>query len=1013
MRKILLTMFLVLLLAVPVQAQVSSGGVSISGVARLWLATKTETLSGAKTLTVADAQYQKFDADGSDRDVTLPAEEISGGLPFWILNASDGAGETLTIKDDTPATLGVLEPGEMGLFVCNGTEWVGGKMYPDGGPLIVDGVANTVTIAGDLSANTITANTAIATDGAGDADIGTEALYFQKLFLESEISFEGATDNDYQTTLSVTNTTSSDKTITLQDADGIVAMDTSAVTDLEGTGLSIGTGTLNWASALTGLSDVTITSAAVDEGLMYNGSEWVNRNLDLTGAGGGIDFYMDDSELIGTGANNDNVMYELEKFPISTSEDQDDIICTSADSPVLGEAYLYNTALGATSIEAGEWHFHTYAAVNLTTAGRVSSLTRVFYHVVVDAGTVTTTGGSGTSRTATVSGTTPFVSGDADGANVDAGYLQTPQGLYQITGFTSSSVVTILTPTNYSDESGVAFSTWKNEFSTSTGTIIGTDPSFILYDTKTVQPAITIVATDKLGEIVFAVCNNNTTVSWTHNGTDRYSNFHTPIATRHNDLPGLDAGDYQHLTAAEHTGSGTGVFARIDSPVFTTKIDISDGNITSVGDIELDTISNEDGTLAMTIAASTGVVTLAATASGSIDGNAATVTNATLTTAITVSGQDVTIAGVTQANTITLNESITVGDGYDFTLTATGAAGTILLDKQTLEIEGEGTATQLTKIVNANNAAATLTIEGTSATVNQDTTTDASPQFAGLDVSDGNITSIGDIELDTISNEDGSPAMTIAASTGDVTLAGDLIFTSGKLLGTTGDPDLMTIADDTLTIAGAHLATTYTATAIEDPVVFYDALDADDTDWYTGTNADADADSDDVYEIRTNSTPGNGVLASIDPTSGSEVFRHHAPTVHRYGDDVTHGGYLRVVYSATSGTLTGATDKIELDIPSGSYILMCQLHVKTTVSDDGGNDTWSSELNDTGQVEVISTGSAAAQNTNINHRADADTAWTITDAETDILLTPNGGSFDAGEIEAHCLVELFDTWDAD
>ncbi len=246
----------------------------------------------------------------------------------------------------------------------------------------------------------------------------------------------------------------------------------------------------------------------------------------------------------------------------------------------------------------------------------------------------------------------------------------------------------------------------------------------------------------------------------------------------------------------------------------------------------------------------------------------------------------------------------------------------------------------------------------------------------------------------------------------DVTLAGDFIFTSGKLIGTTGDPDLMTIADYTLTITGAHLATTYTATPVEDPVVFYDALDANDTDWYTGTNADAGASSDDPYEIRTNSTPGSGVLASIDPTSGSEAFRHHAATVLHFSDNVTHGGYSRVVYSATSGTLTGATDKIELNIPTGKYILMCQLHVKVAVTNDGDN-TWSSELNDTAQVEVISAGSAAAKNTNINHRADADTAWTLTDAETDIVLTPQGADFTGGEIEAHCLAEGFDTWDAD
>jgi len=41
----------------------------------------------------------------------------------------------------------------------------------------------------------------------------------------------------------------------------------------------------------------------------------------------------------------------------------------------------------------------------------------------------------------------------------------------------------------------------------------------------------------------------------------------------HNDtgsLQGGQANQYYHLTSAEYTGSGTGVFARVTSPVFTT-----------------------------------------------------------------------------------------------------------------------------------------------------------------------------------------------------------------------------------------------------------------------------------------------------------------------------------------------------------------------------------------------------------------------------------------------------------
>ncbi len=96
----------------------------------------------------------------------------------------------------------------------------------------------------------------------------------------------------------------------------------------------------------------------------------------------------------------------------------------------------------------------------------------------------------------------------------------------------------------------------------------------------------------------------------------------------------------------------------------------------------------------------------------------------------TVNGTGTTITGVTQANTITLYESFTVAGGFNFTVTAEDVAGSIVLDKQTFEVEGEQTATRLMKLVNANDAAATLTIEGTSAVVNQDVTSDANVSFA-------------------------------------------------------------------------------------------------------------------------------------------------------------------------------------------------------------------------------------------------------------------------------------------
>ena len=127
---------------------------------------------------------------------------------------------------------------------------------------------------------------------------------------------------------------------------------------------------------------------------------------------------------------------------------------------------------------------------------------------------------------------------------------------------------------------------------------------------------------------------------------------------------------------------------------------------------------------------------------------------------LTIDGTGTTITGVTQANTITLNESLTIGGGFNFTLTAEDTAGTITLDEQTFEVEGQGDNSQLTKIINVNDAAATISIEGTSAVVNQDTTSDGSPSFAKVTTTE--IEFAGNITLDPA--VDGASYVNIANS---------------------------------------------------------------------------------------------------------------------------------------------------------------------------------------------------------------------------------------------------------
>lgn len=121
-----------------------------------------EALSGNKTLVTTDLVIQKLDPDGSDRDVTLPAEADSTDLVFYIFNMADGAGEDIVIKDDTPTTLGTLLPGMACKVTCDGTTWTmvswvaPDVIYTDG----VSGIAQFGTAAGSGQVN-ITPGSAI------------------------------------------------------------------------------------------------------------------------------------------------------------------------------------------------------------------------------------------------------------------------------------------------------------------------------------------------------------------------------------------------------------------------------------------------------------------------------------------------------------------------------------------------------------------------------------------------------------------------------------------------------------------------------------------------------------------------------------------------------------------------------------------------------------------------------------------------------------------------------------
>ena len=128
-------------------------------------------------------------------------------------------------------------------------------------------------VVDDVSGTPTTKNITAANLAASIATIGLNAgagvptqIHGIELPVGHTIRFEGATDNDFETFLTVADPTA-DRTLTLPNETGTIA--TQAYADSAAS-------TAASAVSLDNLSDVTITSVSSGQLLSYNGSAWVN-----------------------------------------------------------------------------------------------------------------------------------------------------------------------------------------------------------------------------------------------------------------------------------------------------------------------------------------------------------------------------------------------------------------------------------------------------------------------------------------------------------------------------------------------------------------------------------------------------------------------------------------------------------------------------------------------------------------------------------------------------------------
>jgi len=77
---------------------------------------RSATLSGTETLTKKSSQFQVLDANGADRNVTLPTVSIDDDGYFFLIANSAAAAKNLVVLDAAAATIGTVNQSEAGLF---------------------------------------------------------------------------------------------------------------------------------------------------------------------------------------------------------------------------------------------------------------------------------------------------------------------------------------------------------------------------------------------------------------------------------------------------------------------------------------------------------------------------------------------------------------------------------------------------------------------------------------------------------------------------------------------------------------------------------------------------------------------------------------------------------------------------------------------------------------------------------------------------------------------------------
>ena len=373
------------------------------------------------------------------------------------------------------------------------------------------------------------------------------------------------------------------------------------------------------------------------------------------------------------------------------------------------------------------------------------------------------------------------------------------------------------------------------------------------------------------------------------------------------------------------------------------------------------------------------------------------------------------------ARTLSFQENFTLADGSAFTLTAEDTAGSIVLDEQTFEVEGEGTATRLFKLINAEDAARTLTfnedftigdgnagtltysgasktltVEDTSV-LNQDLTSDATPTFAGVALGTGELVT-GSINRATgaLTLEIGGTAIgTIAANNIKWQTSTDAT-TGFQVLDADGGTPILNV-DTTNERCGVGTASPGATLDVRGAAIFNE--DGADNDFRVEAVGIANAlflqGSSGRLGIGTNAPSGllhlsaSGPSCQLQDTSTNAAYFQMYNTVGtmRVGQERAAGGALLSGSSAYAGVIT-TTNSHPLQLGSNSTV---GITMDTSQNVGIGTASPNQKLTVEGSISLVEQADAAADTAGYGqiwvHDTTPNELWFTDDAGTDTQIS--------------------------